>query len=145
MTTIAWDGKTLAADSQMTRSGIQYGEVNKIVKLSDGRYFACCGKSTDTVLVVEWLNERKPKEKPEVDDGFAAIIVDTSTGVATELYYDLIEDYCPPIAAQGSGWHIALTAMTLGKSAVEAVETAIQLDVYSGGKVNFVRVGREDV
>ena len=39
--------------------------------------------------------------------------------------------------ALGSGSKFALTALSIGKNPVEAVEIACNLDVYSGGKVNY--------
>lgn len=138
MTIVCWDGKTLAADSQVTRGSTRYGYINKIYKLTDGRYIGCCGHLSDVLNVREWLNSDKTIEKPKVESGFACIIVNTLTGEAIEMYDSLIEEECPVPAAQGCAFDIAMGVMIAGGSAVKAVEVCKKLNVYIGGDINTV-------
>src|ERR1043165_7097844 len=113
MTTIAWDGKTLAADSRCTAGGFHY-EVSKICRLSDGRIYAGSGEITDYEQVKSWLDGKT--SKPDTKE-FQAVIVDL-TG---QLWR--IEDKIAPFKvfsrfpAIGSGRDYAMAAMHYGRSA----------------------------
>jgi ATP-dependent protease HslVU (ClpYQ) peptidase subunit len=137
MTTIAYDGKTLAADTLVTSGDHKFGTATKIHKLDDGRVIAASGTSDFIHAVVTWLNGG---DKPEMKEGdrFLGIVVYPS-GEAKELSEQLrLFPACIPWAT-GSGEAYALTAMKCGKNAREAVEIAIQIDIYSGGQVDTYR------
>jgi hypothetical protein len=139
MTTIAYDGKVLASDSLMTGYDIRRGHVEKIHRLSDGRMFALSGDYIHTDDVRNYL-EGKRVDPPKGDytvvlvqpDGQARLIKDGSTGVNV-----------PHPLAIGSGDVIALTAMRCGMGAEHAVKIAIEMDVYSGGDVQVLRLQRK--
>mgnify|MGYP003642706169 CR=1 FL=1 len=130
MTTIAWDGKTLASDSQMSGGFIEQFTYKKI-KTVDGMYYGMCGRAGDINSFFEG------KEIPDDD---------------TELLEISAKGQCVcigkgnsriPITGKtsiGSGSHFAMGAMLHGASAVEAVKIAIKLDPSSGGKVQSVKI-----
>jgi hypothetical protein len=138
MTTIAWDGKTLAADTLVTANGMAFGKAKKIHKLKDGRYFALCGSFSVEPAVIEWLNGG---EKPQILDveGVGGIVVEKN-GRAFEFgrAYRLFPA-CVPWAG-GSGEQIAMTAMKCGKTAVEAVKVACKLDIHTREPVDYIRI-----
>jgi ATP-dependent protease HslVU (ClpYQ) peptidase subunit len=140
MTTIAWDGFVLAADSQITNGAHRFGYGDKLHKLNDGSYLAAAGAQDFIYAVIDWLNGG---EKPEAkdDEGFIGIIIGTDADgytFATELSAKLRKwPACIPWAG-GSGEAFALAAMKCGKDAVSAVHIACDMDIYSGGKVNSV-------
>lgn len=135
MTTIAWDGKILAADTQATSNGMPRIE-NKVFKLNDGRLYAACGSSQDGYLVLTWLNEGSPKkEKPEIDNDFEALVINID-GSILKLQDKLV--FLPlqeKIAATGSGRDYALAAMLCGKSAIQSILIASELCCYTNDKV----------
>lgn len=150
MTTIAWDGKTMAADKQSTGGGMKYQSHES--KIHKGTYhgmpalFAGAGTSVYSAAVIEWLLAGMPDDKPEMPsapDSFTVL-------VATELgLFEYIDSLRPvPLGirkwAIGSGNEYAFGAMAAGASAKKAVEIACALDVNSGMGVDTLtlRKGR---
>ncbi|HHR6050820.1 TPA: hypothetical protein ACS7Z1_000059 [Providencia alcalifaciens] len=149
MTTIAWDGKTLASDSQS-----QVG--NMIVSKNEQKIFpatsewsingypvkaiAIAGDSAATYEIINHLQKGLlfDSEFSQITDFnlIAVIRADFAFVVSknkddTRAYIcDVFEEF-----AIGSGDAYAMAAMKSGKTAKEAVEVAISLDVYSGGIV----------
>lgn len=133
MTTIAWDGKTLAADSQITYGGLAC-TLEKIWRLNGGQLFGATGAAQDAYAVRYWL-EDPSRPEPKLGDDFAGILILTD-GSSWRLESSLIR---MPITeschALGSGRDFAIAGMALGLSAVQAVELAIRFDAYSSGEV----------
>lgn len=137
MTTIAWDGSILAADTQGTlESGLPL-YVHKIFRLTDGWLYAATGTGEDLLSVYACLNEQRDMGQLSwiAREDFSGLLV-SPDGDAYRLGATgsrrLIEE---PFMALGSGRDFALAAMLLGKNAIEAVMLAIQCDVFSGGPV----------
>ncbi len=132
MTTIAFDGKTLATDSLMTASGVRFGTVDKIFKLNDGSVLAICGAYSLAQPLIDWLNGIAEMPGYDADETISGILIPSDESHPLEIstkYYKFRA--CIPWAG-GSGEAIALTAMKCGKSAIEAVKIACELDIYSG-------------
>lgn len=137
MTTIAWDGKTLAADSQAqttfkTRS-------RKLYRLPDGAIFGAAGFVQEALAVLAWLNGG---EKPGDLENFEGLIINKAGGDVLGMRL-MREPVLEPFYAIGSGAHYALAAMACGKSAVEAVRIAARFDPGTGGPVEFMRLGKK--
>lgn len=150
MTTIAWDGNILAADSRETSTGAGI-TTDKAVKLHrvdpethsyDGVgvvAFGCAGTAGGGRILKALLQEGLTALTtiPESID-FTAIVV-LENGLAHWLYTD--EDYSfvlgEPIVTDsvGSGSAYARVAMTMGKNAIEAIQMAMQFDPNTGGEV----------
>lgn len=136
MTTAAFDGKTLAADTLAHTSVLL--KVHKLHRLPDGALFAAAGALQEVIAVLEWL---RGGEKPSDLQDFEGLIV-TRTG-AERLGERLMRVPClEPFYAIGSGAHFALAAMACGKNAIEAVRIAARFDPYTGGRVEFMRLGK---
>lgn len=157
MTTIAWDGSTLAADSQS-----QSGDV--ICSLSEAKIFkpkpgeewtiygekvlalgtsGDCGAEMEVMDLLRDGLSYKSQFLPTFS--FTALLI-ISAGRAYIASKDkgetsaLISLQLDPYAI-GSGGLIARTAMHLGRRAIEAVQTAIELDLCSGGRVDSITFG----
>lgn len=131
MTTIAWDGRTLCADRQLTTSGVRF-ETTKAHRLKDGSLFASCGALENNVAVKQWLNGGDDKPAIDKDDDFDGVLIrpdGTAWMLNKKLHLIAIES---PYFATGSGRDFALLALKLGKTAREAVELACELDIWSG-------------
>jgi hypothetical protein len=134
MTTIAWDGKMLAADRCSCSAGCFRFPITKLKRLKDGRLYASAGDTSDGVLVRQWLDGEIP-DKPKIDeDSFVALIV--SSDGAFRMEGKLVSWPVEAPHAIGSGREYAIAAMYLGKSAVEAVEIAALFDPNTGMGVN---------
>ncbi len=137
MTTIAWDGESLACDSMAITGGVidQY-PTKKIFKKRDV-YYLLAGDYAQSLAVMDWLVDGKEKpEFPKPDYEVIAIQGSGGKCYSGELYPYSIK---PPFAV-GSGSEFAYGAMLSGKTAKEAVETAIKLDPNSGGKVRTYKI-----
>lgn len=137
MTTLAFDGKTLATDSLITQDGVRVGLQSKITKVRNG-VLAIAGSLEDGMAAAEWL-DNQDLPKPTLDAFVGLLLLDD--GAVVELNEKLTPMPITPPWAGGSGWQIALTAMTLGKTAPEAVAASIKLDIFSGGDINTWTVG----
>jgi len=141
MTTIAWDGKTLAGDRRANAGGLPYS-VTKVFRLSDGRLFAGSGTADCIEAVRDWL-EGNEKQRPSFtkDEDFAILVISKENG---KLVCDRYELKCFPMRieekfhAVGSGRDYAIAAMDFGKSAREAVEFASKYDIYTGNGIDVI-------
>jgi hypothetical protein len=147
MTTIAYDGRYLAADRREICSGL----VRSMTKIFvfDSVVYAACGQIPDVLRIVEWLNSGyEVKERPTLQEGggWGLVIRKGATRTVhqiqgnTPVLHRLTERFC----ADGSGRDFALAAMALGKSARDAVELASLFDASTGGGVDVfdVKEGR---
>jgi len=135
ITTIAWDGKTLAADT-LAQTSVNL-KARKLHRLSNGAMFGAAGSCQEIAAVLAWLNGG---EKPSDLDVFEGLIIEKHG--AERLGERLMR--LPVFEAFwsiGSGSHFAIAAMACGKSAVEAVRLAARFDPYTGGRVESMKLG----
>lgn len=155
MTTIAWDGQLLAADSM----GDQNGLVMPVTKLhrgvlTDGAPFilGCAGETSWARLLHQWIKTlsletlEATRYPYQVNDGSErndpqCILVLGKFGVFYKVQSMLIK-LEREFHSIGSGRDFAIAAMALGKDAHEAVQLAIKLDCYSGGKIKTMELGK---
>jgi hypothetical protein len=133
VTTIAWDGKELAADSQATSEGL----VSYTVKIFKGdNYIMAYAGPIDEGYAFKAIMEGEAKAKDmSISKNFAALVW-WDTGEIEEWYSSMIPvPVIDKYASLGSGSAIALAAMYSGATAKEAVELAKKLDAFTGGKI----------
>lgn len=154
MPTIAYDGKTLAVDSQSTlKSGtIEQNNCKKLWVYDDNnpcptvnnekvRAIALAGAISHFNAYLRFLTtgDNSLKDLGEDDSVLAIAVTDKAVydleyNNNKNLYvkYNLDEH-----VSGGTGHLIAKIAMHLGKSAVEAVKIASEFDIYTNDKVQF--------
>lgn len=135
MTTIAWDGVTLAADRQTSYAGSVYLAASKIHKIPGG-YIACCGEYAKFDPFLNWARKGM-KGKPPTED-MAAILIKGGKAFWVEDGAIFPVEAGKKLAL-GTGWKWAAAAMDFGQDAVEAVAYACTRDNSSGGGVDHVR------
>lgn len=134
MTTLAWDGREMAADSQSTLNGSIPNGVIKIFKEED-YILAFCGSIDEGYMFKAVMADELKAKDCRFTKDFSAMVW-TSDGEMTEWYDSIIPvPVCDKYVAMGSGAGAALAAMYAGKTAREAVEIAKKVDVFTGGKV----------
>lgn len=139
MTTIAWDGETLASDSRETSAnGIISDTSPKIYFFKKIGWAAAAGDSEDCELWFDWVGDNFKTKKPKLSDSFHGFFVNRKN----EGFHYF--DKCIPLPAQapvacGSGAPFARASMNLGFDAVTAVKHAITLDHRSGGRIQKFR------
>lgn len=143
MTTIAWDGKTLAADTLSTWDGARSGYVSKIAKRGN----LLAGVTGNAVIcrsLLDWFRSGMIGEPPSAGSKGAG---DWSTlnlfgfdGLVLTYGPDGWESVKSEAYANGSGCDYALGAMSAGCDARRAVEIAMMHDTRSGGEVQSISV-----
>lgn len=148
MTTIAWDGTTLAAD-RCSWSGGARRQVRKVFKLKahDGRRFlvAFAGNGTFALAVLGWMRGEQPRPVPRDylrDDELCnqcALVIDEKHRVwqlGNDLVYGQMRER---VYAFGGGQDFAWGAVEAGATAKRAVEIAIKRSDMAGFGVDCVR------
>ena len=139
MTTIAWDGKTLAADRMACIGNTKNTCISKIHTLKEGGYAAAAGHAGAGALVFQWLDKgAMADDYPLSDPELCTVIVITKDGQILQFDGSAPVKLEAPFYAIGSGRDFALAAMHLGKSAKEAVEISSELDQSTGNGVDVV-------
>lgn len=138
MTTIACDGKSMAADGMVSCEGTVFGRnAVKVRRLNDGRIVGVCGSAYNIEPFSEWLNDGG--DKPELPDEFEALVL-RPDGIC--LCYN---NKCQSIVeelptASGGGKDFALAALDAGCSPERAVEIACQRALGTGGKITVIHL-----
>ncbi|HBS5629915.1 TPA: hypothetical protein MAK11_002681 [Klebsiella pneumoniae] len=155
MTTVAWDGKTLASDTQASTGDVVCSSTEqKIYTAPDsgwgvyGERVLAIGCSGDCGAEMElqdllanglsYASEFLPTfsfSALAIINAGRAYVISKDKGETRANISLQIEPY-----AIGSGGVIARTAMRCGKDAREAVAVAIEMDCYSGGSVDSLTI-----
>jgi hypothetical protein len=157
MTTVAWDGKILASDTQASTGDVVCSHSEQKIytpptsgwEIYGDKVFAIgcsgdCGAEMELQELLtnglsyssEFLPTFNFSSIAVIGPGRAYVISkdkgDTRANISLQ-----VEPY-----AIGSGSLIARTAMKCGKDAREAVQVAIDMDCYSGGSVDTFILGK---
>jgi ATP-dependent protease HslVU (ClpYQ) peptidase subunit len=143
-TTIAWDGRYLACDTQMTAGHRKTKCATKIWYSPDRKaYLGCAGTVSDIMKVRKWFLDPKHANEETADiKGDMDVLIVYETGRVLLWTEDMskepveIDDQC----ALGSGGDFALAAMLCGKDAGEAVIVASQLDIGTNSRIRKYEV-----
>jgi ATP-dependent protease HslVU (ClpYQ) peptidase subunit len=142
MTTIATDGVTIAADTQMQgrwRDAVRVQKVHYI----NGDLVGGAGDVAEIDAFKQWYADGADQDnKPQMDDSFVALVL-TPEGECYYFYHKLCPIKVGTPYAIGSGAEFAMGAMLAGASPEEAVLIAAQLD--NGTNDDIVVMGFETV
>lgn len=141
MTTIAFDGVSICADTLVSSDGVRMGHAEKIIKTKNG-VVACSGDMATCAKIVDWIGKGASKKRlPALtsDEDFNVLWIDKKKR-AWHIETSLVPFRACVPCAEGSGSDFALAAMTAGMNARKAVELAIKLDCYSGGEIQEVKI-----
>ena len=143
MSVVAWDGKHLVADNQVTHGTVPH-RIKKVVRfvrsgITIGAGFV--GGAAEGLALVEWYKAgADPELMPMYPD--TELIVCTANqclsyteGIATPMR--ILEPYY----ATGSGTDYAQSALSLGMTARQAVLHAIEHDVFCGMGTTSIKLG----
>lgn len=145
ITTIAFDGTTLAADRKAAGDGVM--NVRKIFKLKRGGYLAGAGYMDQLVEVARWIDAgMKDTENPFTHKHGAENETDYLYIDKNGAPYWLTSPWLRPVriaekyVALGSGGDAAWGAMRAGATPRRAVSIAGERDVYTGSGIDVVKV-----
>lgn len=133
MSVVAWDGKHLVADCQCTHGNVPK-KVQKVFGFTrDGILHGAgfVGVAAEGLELLEWYKDGAiPELMPSCED--TELIVATASWCVSyndsAMALPILEKYY----ASGSGTDFATSALSLGKTARQAVLHAIKHDVYCG-------------
>lgn len=130
MTTIAWDGTTLAADSQATNGQLR-ADTKKLYRINNN-VVAFCGNLVEGQELIAWF-------RGEGDfccyDETTLIIVNKEELITYEGSHIPIKFKYDEPWAWGTGQHLALGALAYGADSKSAVRVAAKYDVFTGGRI----------
>jgi hypothetical protein len=144
MTTIAWDGTTLAADKGSWSGGLHQA-VRKVHRITapDGRRFlmAMAGDSVFATQVLRWMLGGDHPGPCMVEDmnHDVAVVIDERRRIfrlSSRLVY---VPYEGKVHAHGAGQEVALGALMAGADAVKAIRITMQVSDFAARGVDFVR------
>lgn len=152
MTTIAWDGKSISADTQSTSGSTVLSCPTKLIvirehlEIEGKKIFlvATAGTSGDERHSLKYIRDgglESGKEMHEQVSSTLLIITTDGYGYVFQKDRDNLLPWLweqPAPYAAGSGRDFALAAMHCGKNSHEAVQIASLLDVYTGGKIDTI-------
>lgn len=148
MTTIAFDGKTIAADCQSTYGSfpVKAHKLHRLTYKGKNAVAGCAGTIQEFDPIITWVkNGCKKKQRPDVEDekpDFSIMVV-TEDG---EVHYACNSLFFHEMGksrwAIGSGSDYALGAMEAGKTAKEAVDIASRLDVNTGLGIDEIDIAK---
>jgi hypothetical protein len=137
MTTIAWDGRYLVADTRETWDKSIPHYSRKLEMLTPDIIIGYAGSSYIYGDVKDFLLGKLPKPPKTIKDAEAIIIIEgTPYNWAGTEFRNAVRIYTPPHAI-GSGWKYAWTMMKMGSSAVEAVKGASLMDIWTNDIVDI--------
>lgn len=142
MTTVVWDGKTLAADRQLTSDEVVRGGCSKIFNYKKDKYLSGCGCYYEITATAEYFKDIEKNDKPSIEES-EFILLDTKQKRVWMLDKRLIPITVDSPFAIGSGSHFALAALTMGLDAVSAIRLASKLDINTGGGIEFITIDGE--
>jgi hypothetical protein len=139
VTTIAWDGKSIAADTQMESSGwIVPAKGKKLRKLSPGVVAAIVGDYEKFEPFLHWFERKEIFGDPFDLGEDARVIVATAAPCVTVYEGKGWFRLAAPFLAWGSGWPAAVAAMHMGADARRAVEIAAMVDPSTSSDVEEI-------
>lgn len=133
MTTIAYDGRYIAIDSRITCGNwISSDEFNKTTETDDWVLFWTGNLDKKEEFELAFLNNGKVNE-PSESSLYAFRKNNGKLFDVCSMESVIVKTPITYIDAKGSGACHAITAMDLGKSAVEAIQNAIRRNNSTGG------------
>ncbi len=147
MTTIAWDGKTLAADC-CSWSGGARRKVRKVFRVESAErgmlLVAFAGHGAFCLRVLDWM--RGQGERPNPSDYYSreeinnqcAVVIDQERQVwslGNDLHWQRMEE---TIYANGAGQEFAWGALEAGATAQQAIEITAKRSDYAAFGVDTV-------
>jgi ATP-dependent protease HslVU (ClpYQ) peptidase subunit len=142
MTTIAYSGGCMAADTQVSAGGRKF-RTHKVKRLKCGGLIGSSGKLADILKIQRWAEAGFPEaDKPDFgDEGEFECLIVTGAGDVYLLDEDMeLMPFMDAFIAVGSGGPYAMAAMECGRNPAEAVAVAAKFDANTSEPVEVFRV-----
>ena len=140
MTVLVYRAGVLASDSMMSDNGTSCGTVRKLARGPGGTIAGACGSCGMSRRFLSWIEMGEPGEFDPDGAHFSALIVRPGGEVLRMSAGGGLWEVDAPFHTDGSGSDIAMGALEVGATAVQAVEAAIKWDVHCGGPIQIERL-----
>jgi ATP-dependent protease HslVU (ClpYQ) peptidase subunit len=137
VTTIAYDGDTIAADGLAVAGDMITDHNFRKLRVVKDKIYAVCGAAAMIAPLIEWHQAgADARAAPELRGGYdwSMLVVSLDHALLYFMEVPYPEDMPAPFA-MGTGRSYARAAMLLGKSAKQAVEFAAEHDINTGGEI----------
>lgn len=151
MTTIAFRDGILAADSAITTAGVLDGYAEKIAANKKGDLFAGSGSFEEIEEIKDWFLRGEKGPAPEIFRDEAGetetkVMVFRASGRIDTMnskprWSPIFLPEALPFVSLGSGDHLALGALAMGATAVEAVQIASLFDGATNSRILVLPLG----
>lgn len=144
MTTIASDGRTVAADGLRVVGQEPVERSCQKLKIIDGTIYGITGTYAYFEPFIAWHREGGDVEKaPKVrGDNPGSLLVFGADSITAYAFDAPYPETFPYPAAFGSGADFASAALALGHTPEEAVAVAIEKNIYTGGAISVITIPR---
>lgn len=125
----------MAADTQATGDCVY--RVQKIFRLPDGGVVGFCGITSRGYAAARWMVEGEQGDPPKIKGAYLLILrPDRSLWMVDGEFpaYPLLDK----AAAIGAGAQAAMCALSVGKTAPEAVKEASRVDAYTSDPIQYL-------
>lgn len=151
MTTIAYDGNILAADSLISGGETEWNECKIWSTIWEkGNHkgisvFAGAGALTEQNKFKRWVIDGMPNEKPTIKEPIAILEIWVRHDCLKKEIYRWDEELSvimlpSALTAIGSGSHYAIGAMEANRNAFQSVAIAMKHDCQTGGLIDYVKI-----
>lgn len=148
MTTIAFKGRVMAADSGSWAGDASHAWARKLAVGPRGTLYGVCGNADECCGFLDWVHDGEqgdmPKPRALPDGGSSFLVLRASCldgvhgGVVDVITAYGAEEYEAPYYAIGSGSQAAFAAMYVGASAKKAIKAAKAHASGTFGKVQTI-------
>jgi ATP-dependent protease HslVU (ClpYQ) peptidase subunit len=147
MTTIATDGKTVAADTQASIGGERMQRPHVKIERRGNRIYGVSGTAALQPLLIDWYEKGHvlddlPKVRESLN--WTMLVMEPGSVKILGETCPVPDDVSYPFAI-GSGAEFALGALFAGASPLEAVKIACLLDVNSGGMITTMPLEEDEM
>ena len=148
MTTIAWDGRIMAADRQATRENGLISSVQKLWRPKPNIIAGFSGGLGECVALKAWFDHgADPKEYPKPENiSDPAVMMFVIKGDPIVFCFEgspFALSFRNVPFARGCGAAVALGAMSMGANAIRALEITSRLDAFTGEGIDWAGFDEE--
>lgn len=137
MTTVAFDGRTMAGDGRLADDAIASDDFRKIFRIR-GQIVGLSGAASACMAMVDWMKGGCEGKRPECSNTSILIVEPDGTAMIQDDGGTPLKVSVP--CAIGSGSNYAVAIMDAGGSATKAVRAAMKRDPRTGGKIRTLRL-----
>ncbi len=145
MTSIVYRDGVLASDTLISDRGsnLAWAHTRKIVKSKSGWLAGAAGSMEEVAAFLDWVKREEWKEDfPKACKSLEGILIDPNGKISyLEGRVNRIK-ITDPYVSVGSGTNVALGALYMGATAIEAVNAAIYYCIDCGGDVIYEKLSK---